>query len=1081
MPIKLNNIFAKTILPIIGVFAVGIFALILFISQINKQSAIEMATINAKSTIRQYMTLRSYYTKNVVKKVRSRSNLQVTFDHKIRENAIPLPATLIQDLSSLLADSEGMRLMLYSAFPFPNHEDRVLDDFAKEAIAYFKTNPDGTFVKTVLIKDNETVRVAIADKMVDDSCVTCHNNHPQTPKKGWKLGDVRGVLEVVVPINYQISANRDVSIVMSYIIGLMFIIIVASILFLFKRSITNPIKKLSNMSLQVADGNLDTKIDIKSKDEIGSLADSFNRMTQNLQKTTVSKDYVDNIIKNMLDTLVVLGLDLEIRRANQATLTLLGYEEDELIGKPVTIIFAEESTTTSVINDLITKDIKSISTIYLAKDNRKIPVLFSSSVMRDDQGNVQGIICVALDITGYKLMEEKLIKSKRRFAGILDIAEDAIVTINEAQQIIIFNKGAENIFGYSSDEVIGKPLEILIPARFAADHQTNVRKFGHANIDSKRMGERQYELVGRRKNGEEFPAEASISQLKEGNQKIFTAVLRDISERKKSEKILDNRRRAAELGSEVGIALTHNEHLDEMLQCCTEAIVKHLDAAFARIWILNKDKNILELQASAGMYTHIDGQHKCIPVGKYKIGLIAEERHPYLTNSVIGDSRVHDQEWAKREGMVAFAGCPLIVENRLKGVMAMFARKQLPDSALQAMKSIANGIALGIERKDAEDHIRKLTTSIEQSPGIVVITDINGNVEYVNPRFTALTGYSSGEVMGKNPRILKSGKQSHGVYQRLWSTIISGNEWKGELHNRKKNGELYWESVCISPVRNKKNIITNFIKDAEDITRRKETEEKLVEYREHLEELIEERSKELKTTYEQLVHSEKLGAIGKLSASIAHEFNNPIYGIRNVLEIVKGKTAIIDEKITKDFVDMAIKECDRMSDLIGKLQDFHRPSSGEKASMDIHKAIDDTLLLARKELESKNISLEKDYAANMPKIEVVPDQIKQVILNLINNAKAAIDEEKGGEIKIITEIVGRNIKIHVQDNGCGINDQDIKLIFDPFFSTKGIKGTGLGLSISYGIIKQHGGEITVKSRTGIGTTFTVTLPIRNLS
>ena len=1082
MPIKLNNIFAKTILPIIGVFAIGISALIFFISQINKQNAIEMATVNAKSTIHQYMTLRSYYTKNVVKKVLSKSNLQVTFDHRIRGNAIPLPATLIHDLSLLLVESEGMRLMLYSAFPFPIRGDRDLSDFAKEAIAYFNANSNGIFVKTDLIKGNETVRVAVADKMVDDSCVTCHNSHPLTPKKGWKLGDVRGVLEVNVPIHNQMSANRDVSILMLYIVSAMFTIIVVSTLFLFRRSIINPLHKLSNMSLQVAAGKLDTKINIKSRDEIGSLADSFNEMTRNLQKTTVSMDYVDNIFKSMLETLIVLDIDLTIKSANQATLTLLGYKEDELIGKPFATIFTEESSTMFRTNDLITKNSSSIENTYLTKDNRKIPVLFLSSVMRDDQGNAQGIICVAQDMNKYKVkMEERLIKSEKRFSGILNIAKDAIVTINEKQRIIIFNKGAQNIFGYSQEEVIGKPVDMLIPARFAADHQTNVRKFGHSNIDSKRMGARQYGIIGRRKNGKEFPAEASISQLREGDQKIFTAVLRDISERKKSEITLEERRRAAELGSTIGICLTQSEDLDEMLKCCAKAIVAHLDASFARIWILNKDKNMLELYASAGMYTRIDGQHKCIPVGKYKIGLIAEERKPYLTNCVIGDSRVHDQKWAKREGMVAFAGCPLIVENRLIGVMAMFARKQLPDRALQDMESIANGIALGIERKEAEDHIRKLTTFIAQSPGIVVVTDINGNIEYVNPRFTVLTGYSLDEVKGKAPRILKSGKQSHGVYQRLWSTVVSGNDWKGELHNKKKNGELYWESVTISPVRNKKNIITNFIKNAEDITRRRESEEKLAEYRERLEELIEERSKELKATYEQLVHSEKLGAIGKLSASIAHEFNNPIYGIRNVLEIVKGNTAIKNEKATKDFVDMAIKECDRMSGLIEKLRDFHRPSSEKKASMDIHKAIDDTLLLTCKELESRNISLEKDYAANMPKIKAVPDQVKQVILNLINNARAAIDKEEGGEIKIITEITNKSVKFHVQDNGCGIKEQDINSIFDPFFSTKGIKGTGLGLSISYGIIKQHGGEITVKSQTGNGTTFTVTLPIRNLS
>ncbi|MGR3177637.1 MAG: PAS domain S-box protein [Candidatus Anammoxibacter sp.] len=943
MPIKLNNIFAKTILPIIGVFAVGIFMLIFFISQINKQSTIEIATINAKSTIRQYMTLRSYYTKNVVKKVLSKSNLRVTFDHRIRENAIPLPATLIQDLSSLLVDSEGIRLMLYSAFPFPNRGDRVLDDFAKEAIAYFKTNPDETFVKTDLTKGNETVRVAIADKMVDESCVTCHNTHPLTPKKGWKLGDVRGVLEVIVPINYQINANRDVSFVMSYIVGLMFVIIVVCILFLFRRSITNPIKKLSNMSLQVADGKLDTKIDIKSRDEIGLLAGSFNRMTQNLQKTTVSKDYVDNIFKSMLDTLIVLDIDLTIKSVNQAALKLLGYKEDELIGKSVTKIFTEESFTISGIDSLINKNIMGIEKTYQAKDGHKILVLFSSSVMCNN-GNVQGIVCVAHDIT----------------------------------------------------------------------------------------------------------------------------------KRKQMEKSLDERTFLVLLNADIGIALTRNDTLDEILSNCAETLVKHLGVAFTRIWTFNNDKNILELRVSAGMYTYIDEYHKCIPMGKFEIGLIAQERKPHLTNTVIGDPRIHDQEWAKREGMVAFAGYPLIVEDRLVGVMAMFARRTLPENVLYAMESIANRIALTIERKQVVERIIKLTAAVEQSPGIVVITDVNGNIDYVNPKFIKLTGYSLEEVIGKNPRILKSGKQSHEVFKRLWSTITNGNEWKGELHNRKKNGELYWESVSISPIKNSKDVITNYIKSSEDITSRKIAEEQLLKHKEILEFQVKKRTDELKTTYERLVHAEKLSTAGTLSASFAHEFNNPLFGIRNVFETIKERAGLDDENMK--FVRMAIRECDRMADLIAKLRDFHRPSSGKKVLMNINKTIDECLLLIKKELKTRGIKLEINYDTDMPEIVAVSDQIKQVILNLLKNAEQAIATD-GGKIIVITESFEKEIKIHIKDSGCGINDKELDTIFEPFFTTKAVKGTGLGLFVSYGIIKQHGGDIEVKSQPEVETTFTVTLPV----
>jgi two-component sensor histidine kinase len=136
-------------------------------------------------------------------------------------------------------------------------------------------------------------------------------------------------------------------------------------------------------------------------------------------------------------------------------------------------------------------------------------------------------------------------------------------------------------------------------------------------------------------------------------------------------------------------------------------MVQHLNATFACIWTINEEQHVLQLQVSAGMYTHIDGAHSRVPIGKLKIGLIAKERKPHLTNSVIGDPRVPEQEWAKREGMVAFAGYPLIVDDRVVGVAAMFAHQPLADSTLQALASVADGIALGIKRKQVEEQIKK--------------------------------------------------------------------------------------------------------------------------------------------------------------------------------------------------------------------------------------------------------------------------------------------------------------------------------------------------------------------------------------
>lgn len=165
--------------------------------------------------------------------------------------------------------------------------------------------------------------------------------------------------------------------------------------------------------------------------------------------------------------------------------------------------------------------------------------------------------------------------------------------------------------------------------------------------------------------------------------------------------------RQALLAGEIGACLTRSSDLDETLQRCTEAIVSHLDAAFARIWTLEHGRQVLELQASAGIYTHLDGGHARVPVGCFKIGLIAAEGTPHLTNQVMSDPRVSDKDWARREGMVAFAGYPLELGGRVVGVMAMFARQPLDEDTLDALAAVADSIAVGIERGRAEEARRR--------------------------------------------------------------------------------------------------------------------------------------------------------------------------------------------------------------------------------------------------------------------------------------------------------------------------------------------------------------------------------------
>ncbi len=261
----------------------------------------------------------------------------------------------------------------------------------------------------------------------------------------------------------------------------------------------------------------------------------------------------------------------------------------------------------------------------------------------------------------------------------------------------------------------------------------------------------------------------------------------------------------------------------------------------------------------------------------------------------------------------------------------------------------------------------------------------------------------------------------------------------------------------------------------QDITERRMVEKQHQIFSDELERRVEQRTRELQETQSQYLHAEKLSAIGKLSASIAHEFNSPLQGVMTILRSLQ-KTAVLEEG-DRVMLDLAISESERMKNLIRSLQDFNRPSSGRKVPMDVHGAIDALLLLCKSDFQRKGIVTKLNYDRRLPQIQAIPDQIKQVFLNLLHNAADACPK-KDGVITITTSHEEERIAVTIRDNGIGIEPSKMDIIFQPFYTTKpAIKGTGLGLSVCHGIVQCHGGEIRVESQPGEGASFTVVLPI----
>jgi signal transduction histidine kinase len=272
-----------------------------------------------------------------------------------------------------------------------------------------------------------------------------------------------------------------------------------------------------------------------------------------------------------------------------------------------------------------------------------------------------------------------------------------------------------------------------------------------------------------------------------------------------------------------------------------------------------------------------------------------------------------------------------------------------------------------------------------------------------------------------------------------------------------------------------------FVATIVDVSKLKYAEKILNETRNKLEELNEagviHANGESDSLQKQLVQSEKWATTGKLSASLAHEFKNPLFGILTVLERAAREFSL--KQGSEDLLELAIRECHRAMDLVEKMQDIHRPSSHSVEPMDLHSAIKDIVTLTQARLQKRNIRLVMDLNSNLPKVFGIEDQIKQVMMNLLNNAEEAITGDDG-KIIIGTRALESSLKIVVKDNGQGIPKDQRQKIFEPFFTTKEhTGGMGLGLAVSYGIIKAHGGRIDVeKGIEGKGTSFVITLPKR---
>ena len=358
--------------------------------------------------------------------------------------------------------------------------------------------------------------------------------------------------------------------------------------------------------------------------------------------------------------------------------------------------------------------------------------------------------------------------------------------------------------------------------------------------------------------------------------------------------------------------------------------------------------------------------------------------------------------------------------------------------------------------KEAHDFINKI---IQSSPNAITATDMKGNILIWNRAAEETIGYKAADVIGKmNIQKIYPDEMARKVMQMLRKPEHGGI---GRLNAYpmvyvRQDGAVIEGNLSAAII---------FDSSGKEIA----TVGSFVDLKERLD-----MERALRRTQEQLLQSEKLAAMGRLTSQIAHELNNPLYGIMNTLELLK--TEIPPDGKRRKVLEMALSETVRLSDLLRKMLSFSKPDQEEKQAVDLNTVLDEILLLHEKQLQENDIKIKTSFSNTLPQIRASKDQLRQIFLNLVANARDAMPD--GGTLGVTTAADPESIRIEIADSGIGIKEEHLKKIFDSFFTTKdSVKGVGLGLSVCYGFIKDHGGDIQVKSTVDSGTTFTITFPI----
>lgn len=623
--------------------------------------------------------------------------------------------------------------------------------------------------------------------------------------------------------------------------------------------------------------------------------------------------------------------------------------------------------------------------------------------------------------------EHLLVEAQEEIRATLYGIGDGVITTDVLGRVKRMNPVAESLTGWSEEEAAGRPLEEIFRIVNEETGTEVVNPVQRVLREGGVVGLANHTLLISR-NGRTIPIADSGSPIRNEEGKIIGVVLvfRDQTDERAAQKALHESERAYRTLAENLPCIVYRLHIGE-----GQGMEFFNDMVGPMTGFTKEELKMGEI-CSIDSLIHEEDRNRVIDTVKE-----ATRSNSYFHI----DYRIRHKD----------------------GTVRHFSERGKLVSGDEGKARCIDGVIFDVtDMKQAEEKLRILSQAVEQSPASVTITDLEGRIEYVNSRFTAVTGYRLEELRGKSPAVLKSTETPPGQYGKIWKTVKAGEEWHGILHNRKKDGTPFWGKTTISPIRNEAGRITHFLSIKEDITAQRILEE-------------------------QLRQIQKLESVGRLAGGVAHDFNN-------MLSVISGHAEMAMMKMEKShplYADLQqiLRTAQRSADLTRQLLAFARKQTANPKILDLNDTIAGTLSMLRR-LIGENIELIWKPGLEPWPVMIDPAQLDQILVNLAVNARDAITGV--GTLSIETDNVmvdetyldthaeftlGEYVRLTVSDTGSGMDPETMEKIFEPFFTTKEVgKGTGLGLSVVYGIVKQNNGFINVYSEKGRGSTFKIYLP-----